>query len=354
MTIIEWEDFFEAGTTIKFSITEDTPIYIWGISPEYNHLLNMLSTRHNNIVVFDNPNGNTKTPIGNYPIQFFSVESVENVSREEAVFALAFKEDQLIQEAAQILNKLGFQYVYNANLFKIIYQSKKVFADYQSYQELNDDHHFEVLKDNSMLIISDWMEDAGAALNDSYLIQDLWGAKKVFENHPLKHFDIGSCVSGFIMHLLSFGMPVTLIDIRPLETYNTENLTFINEDATKLTSIADNSIESLSALCSLEHFGLGRYGDPVDPSAHLKAFENIQRVIKPGGHVYISLPVYKKCFLQFNAHRIYSPNYVIEHFHAMELKEFSLCTGKGIYKNAPIDLNDQSEPVVGLFHFQKA
>ena len=42
--------------------------------------------------------------------------------------------------------------------------------------------------------------------------------------------------------------------------------------------------DSVSCLHALEHFGLGRYGDPVDPDGHLKGFRNLRRIVQ-GGHV---------------------------------------------------------------------
>lgn len=110
-----------------------------------------------------------------------------------------------------------------------------------------------------------------------YLIQDLWAAAKIFEDgYNGKHYDIGSRVDGFITHLLAFGKKVVLVDIRPLPYY-IKNLSFIQADATDLSEFEDNSIFSMSALCSLEHFGLGRYGDPIDPNACFKAIKAIQR-----------------------------------------------------------------------------
>ena len=74
--------------------------------------------------------------------------------------------------------------------------------------------------------------------------------------------------------LLSFRKNVILIDIRPLGK-EIDGLEFIKADATNLENIDDNSIESISALSSIEHFGLGRYGDEVDPEACFKCFEAI-------------------------------------------------------------------------------
>jgi len=229
-------------------------------------------------------------------------------------------------------------------------QMAKLYKDFELYNKLNTTGEFPINQDDVMLC-AEWDSSAGTPLNETYFVQDLWGAGKVFEAMPEKHYDIGSRVDYFIAHLLSFKMPTVLIDIRPLETYGTEYLSFIQADATSLDGIGSGSVESLSALCSIEHFGLGRYGDPIDPFAHLKAFESVQRVLAKGGNAYISLPVGPTNRLQFNAHRIYFPGYVIECFKHCELLEFSLCTEKGLLRNAPLQLD--SIYMAGLFHFKK-
>jgi ubiquinone/menaquinone biosynthesis C-methylase UbiE len=140
-----------------------------------------------------------------------------------------------------------------------------------------------------------------------------------------------------------------------------ENLTFICSDATNLAEFADESVESLSALCSLEHFGLGRYGDPVDPEAHKKAMASIERVMKPKGNVYISVPIAKQPGLLFHAHRIYSPQLICEYFSACELVEFSHTSLQGLVKDTSVSEFMNSAfgaellrgEVYGLFHFVK-
>ena len=61
------------------------------------------------------------------------------------------------------------------------------------------------------------------------------------------------------------------------------------------------SIDSMSALCSIEHFGLGRYGDPIDPDSCFKCFDSIQKKLRKGGQLYISLPIGRER-VEFNAH----------------------------------------------------
>ena len=229
---------------------------------------------------------------------------------------------------------------------------KKIAADYESYNKLNTSGEF-LIDDDNLLLYTDWRGSAndGRTLNDYYVIQDLWGAQKVFDAMPTKHYDIGSRVDYFITHLLSFKMPTIMLDIRPMEIYGTEFLSFVQTDATNLEGIEDNSIESISALCSIEHFGLGRYGDPVDPFAHIKAFNSIQRVTKRDGNIYIAVPVDIDNKLQFNAHRIYTPQYVVDLFNTCNLIEFSYASKDGLVRNSPLNITSQS--LAGLFHFRK-
>lgn len=184
----------------------------------------------------------------------------------------------------------------------------------------------------------------------------MWAARKIFQRRPPEHFDIGSRVDGFIAHVLPF-MPVTMIDIRPL-AQKVEGLRFIQADATNLEGIADKSLISLSALCSPEHFGLGRYGDPVDPEACFAAFESMQRVLSPGGHLYISVPVGDRSGIAFNAHRIFRPEIVCEALNELRLEDFSVINGNDYAEHLSLDdfhamrtgINYGGN-VVGLFEF---
>lgn len=124
----------------------------------------------------------------------------------------------------------------------------------------------------------------------NYFWQDLWAARKIIKSGVKEHFDIGSRLDGFIAHLLASDIDVTMIDVREFPE-KIEHMKTIVDDATKLRQIDDESIESMSALCSLEHFGLGRYGDMINPEACFQCFENMQRKLKKGGKLYLSLPI---------------------------------------------------------------
>lgn len=210
---------------------------------------------------------------------------------------------------------------------------KEILHDKKEYTRLNIDSRFAIHSHNDYICKFDKYASNGEVEN-SYFIQDIWGARKIFENKPNTHHDVGSSVQGFIAHLLSMKQKTILIDIRPMKnTMNTSFLnkgggvTYIQSDATLLNNLDDNSIESLSALCSIEHFGLGRYGDPIDPLAWEKALKSFQRVLKVGGKLYLSVPVGQKDKVCFNAHRVYQPQTIIDTLNQMQILEMSYIEG---------------------------
>ena len=91
---------------------------------------------------------------------------------------------------------------------------------------------------------------------------------------------------------------------------------------------------------TVEHVGLGRYGDPIDPDGDLKAIKELKRVKlqKMGSLLFFVVPIGGTSKIEFNAHRIYSYNQVISYFEEFELREFSLIPengkGSGLIRNA--------------------
>ena len=58
------------------------------------------------------------------------------------------------------------------------------------------------------------------------------------------------------------------------------------------------------SISSFEHSGLGRYGDPIDVDGDLKAMECASEHIKPGGLLFLSVPIGVDAVV-WNCHRIY-------------------------------------------------
>ena len=159
--------------------------------------------------------------------------------------------------------------------------------------------------------LGDRFSESGAG-KGHYFHQDLLVANRIFVNKPINHVDVGSRIDGFVAHLASF-RSVTVIDIRPLKS-NIRNITFIQADM--MTSISDalvDSCDSLSCLHAIEHFGLGRYGDTINYDGYLLGLDNLSKILKKGGKLYISAPIGPQR-IEFNAHRVFSLKYLLKYF----------------------------------------
>jgi len=183
------------------------------------------------------------------------------------------------------------------------------FRDYFQFRKKskrNSDFHFgkiyPILTDKNNL---------SGNLADHYFYQDLLVANKIFENKPVKHVDIGSRIDGFVAHIASF-REIEVFDIRPLDV-SIKNIKFRRVDFMKPNSGLIDYTDSISCLHSLEHFGLGRYGDPLEVSGHLRGLESIYSVLKKGGKFYFSSPIGPQR-IEFNAHRVFSISYLLLNF----------------------------------------
>jgi SAM-dependent methyltransferase len=177
--------------------------------------------------------------------------------------------------------------------------------------------------------------DAGN-MKGHYFHQDLLVAKRVFENKPERHVDVGSRIDGFVAHVAVF-RPIEILDIRPMQS-KVKNISFRQADLMKLPEGMESYCDSISSLHAIEHFGLGRYGDPIDYDGHLKALDNIQKILKPGGHFYFSTPMGAQR-IDFNAHRVFSLAYLTNLFEKnYVIEQFSYVNDKGdLFENVTVD-----------------
>lgn len=245
------------------------------------------------------------------------------------------------------------------NALTMLYNEDK--AEY--IRQCGDNEQFKLLDENQYIFLSDCIQEAGNFGQD-YFFQDLWAAREILRSNVKHVYDIGSRMDGYIAHLLAMDIQVTMLDIRPFK-YNIDGLNFIQANAMDMHNIADNSMETVSGLCSFEHFGLGRYGDPIDYDGWRKALREIKRTLKVGGTFYFSVPVGKTEKLMFNAHRIFNPITIVEEMTPdLALHEFSYIADWKIntcvkgdnnlseFKNF-IKNNFKQEYVFGLFALKK-
>lgn len=186
-----------------------------------------------------------------------------------------------------------------------------------------------------------------------YMYHPAWAARILAEARPEEHVDISSTL--YFCTLVSAFIPVKYYDYRPADLI-LDNLSSESADLLALPFTA-GSISSLSCMHVVEHVGLGRYGELLDPDGDLKAIVELKRVLAPGGLLLFVVPVAGVSKIMFNAHRIYRYDQVIEYFSDFELKEFVLIPERaedgGLVRNPSQELiNDQSYGC-GCFCFRK-
>ncbi len=187
-----------------------------------------------------------------------------------------------------------------------------------------------------------------------YTYHTAWAIRKILSylNEVPEHHDFGSQI--FFCGFLSAHCQVIHHDIRPpgicLDRFEVRD-----SDLTNLSEIRDGSLRSVSCMHVVEHIGLGRYGDRLDPEGDRKAMSELQRVLAPGGNLLFAVPSGRPRIC-FNAHRIYDFESVVSQFSDCDLVEFSLITDDpkdGILSNADPSLVKQQSYGCGCYWFRK-
>ena len=195
--------------------------------------------------------------------------------------------------------------------------------------------------------LGDWT--ISTPFDPHYFYQGAWAARKLKLLSPEKHVDIASSV--LMISVLSGFIDTTFVDYRPLKV-SLKGLSSISGDILSLP-FAEDSVNSLSCLHVIEHIGLGRYGDPLDPMGSIKGALELQRVLEKGGNLLLSLPIGRERIC-FNAHRVHSPSSVLRLFTSLQLVDFSFVDDAGqFHENAQLNQAQSLDYGCGLFHFQK-
>lgn len=156
--------------------------------------------------------------------------------------------------------------------------------------------------------LHDWDEEGGGTKSE-YFWQDLLVARMVFNANPHRHVDIGSRLDGFVAHVAAF-REIEVFDIRPIST-RIPGVIFKRADFMQPQAGLENYCDSLSCLHALEHFGLGRYGDQVNPDGFSTGLANMSFVVKEGGVFYLSVPIGLER-VEFNANRVFDPRRIVD------------------------------------------
>lgn len=157
-----------------------------------------------------------------------------------------------------------------------------------------------------------------------YVYHTGWAARVLYELSPACHIDISSSL--MFSSIASAFVPIKHYDYRT-PVLDLDGLVCGTQDLLNL-GFENHSIHSLSCMHVIEHIGLGRYGDPINPHGDREAAKELMRVLAPGGHLIIVVPLAERAHVRFNGHRIYDLNRVWSMFEGLELEEFTFLNEK--------------------------
>lgn len=182
-----------------------------------------------------------------------------------------------------------------------------------------------------------------------YVHQGPWVFRHLEATRPKQHVDVASYLGylGFFAALT----PTDFVDIRPV-TLGIPNL---NEREGSVLDLPyeSQSLASVSCLHVVEHIGLGRYGDPLDPLGTVKACAELARVLAPGGTLYLSAPVGRP-LVCFNAHRVHSLQQLREYTQPLRQVSFDAVLDDGSYvEDCPESIIETQAYACGMFRFMR-
>lgn len=225
-----------------------------------------------------------------------------------------------------------------------------VILDYRRFKILDKEHRFAMNSKDIYPCVKDKTISTG--FDRHYVYHTAWAARKVREINPKFHTDISSSL--YFSSIVSAFVPVKFYDYRP-PNLELNSLLVKKADILSLP-FGDNSVSSLSCMHTVEHIGLGRYGDAINPDGDIQACKELSRVLAVDGCLVFAVPIGKPK-IEFNAHRIYSYEQVLSLFPDLKLIEFSIITDTveqgDFIENADSQLVQSQNYACGCFLFRK-
>jgi hypothetical protein len=207
-------------------------------------------------------------------------------------------------------------------LYSFFLRKIKFLNDYYTFKKISQkcNKRFQLSFKERLVFLND--NTTNTSFDRHYIYHPAWAARILNKTRPLEHVDISSTL--YFCSIISAFIPVIFYDFRPANLQLT-NFSSKKADLTDLF-FESNSILSLSCMHTVEHIGLGRYGDPVDYEGDLKAMKELARVLAPAGNLLFVVPIGSEAVIRYNAHRIYTKELIISIFSAsgLHLKEFTV------------------------------
>jgi hypothetical protein len=233
-----------------------------------------------------------------------------------------------------------------------VFQRLSDYANFRHFIETssNFDKRFEIHWSDRL-----FYRDGGADkhFDTHYIYHTAWAARILKSNPIPMHYDFSSSL--YFSGIVSAYQPVTFLDIRPA-SLNISNYNSGVYDLMDGNKIQNGELESISCMHVIEHIGLGRYGDTINPEGDILAAKELQRIAANKAKLLIVVPVGRQ-IIRFDAHRIYNYEHVVKMFSDCKLVSCALIPDdalhKGIiYNPQPNQFNNQKYGC-GCFEFEK-
>ncbi|CAI5446706.1 unnamed protein product [Caenorhabditis angaria] len=143
-------------------------------------------------------------------------------------------------------------------------------------------------------------------------------------------------------HLLTVEYTTIIVE----EAWKHRIETILPIDFVKKSANFSNSFDFVSTFSSIEHSGLGRFGDPMDAIGDFREMQKIRCALKKGGHLFLGIPIGVDGIM-FNLHRIYGQLRLAMMFSGFEW----IATYSGTSEK-PVDLTETVTKFKPMEHIQ--
>lgn len=120
-----------------------------------------------------------------------------------------------------------------------------------------------------------------------------------------KALDFGGFESTLPLALAGVGVDVTVVDQRRYP-FQHERLRVMQHDILQPLSALPSDFDLVYSISTIEHVGLGDYGDPRSANGDATAVAHLWEKVRPGGRLFLSVPA--GAASEEGGYRVYSPS----------------------------------------------
>jgi uncharacterized protein YsxB (DUF464 family)/tetrahydromethanopterin S-methyltransferase subunit F len=135
-------------------------------------------------------------------------------------------------------------------------------------------------------------------------------------NLDLPNLKVGvvSSISPWVEHILRSAGASHVVTIDYNEPIVCSGVSWIESKSVSTFATEVGVYNLLVSFSGVQHFGLGRYGDPINPNGDIEAMDQMHMALAPGGHLLLAIPTTEQTFVKGKLHRVYGPDRLAQMF----------------------------------------